>query len=140
MEPVPGAALTVGSPALWIGSLYWVLALLALDLGVFHRKSHVVSVREALGLERLLIALAFLFNLGVYHWCGSRVAAGVPDRILDRKALSVDNIFVFLVIFFTSPCRLPTSIECYSSGFLVRSSCEPSSFSPGRRCWLRSTG
>ena len=109
MEPGSGAALTVGSPALWIGFTVLVLALLALDLGVFHRKSHVVSVREALGWSVFWIALAFLFNLGVYHWCGSRVALEFLTGYLIEKALSVDNIFVFLVIF--SYFSVPTAYQ-----------------------------
>ena len=99
MEPGSDAVLTVGNPALWIGFTLLVLALLALDLGVFHRKTHVVSVREALGWSVFWIALALLFNLGVYYWFGSRVALEFLTGYLIEKALSVDNIFVFLVIF-----------------------------------------
>ena len=52
---------------LWIGFNVFVLAMLALDLGVFHRKSHVVSFREAIAWTVAWITLALLFNLGVWH-------------------------------------------------------------------------
>ncbi len=94
-----GSVVSVGSPLLWVGFTLLVLVLLALDLGVFHRKSHVVSVREALGWSIFWISLALLFNLGVYYWFGSRVALEFLTGYLIEKALSVDNIFVFLVIF-----------------------------------------
>lgn len=99
MEPGSGAALTVGNPALWVGFTLLVLVLLALDLGVFHRKTHVVAFREALGWSVFWIALALLFNFGVYCWFGSRIALEFLTGYLVEKALSVDNIFVFLVIF-----------------------------------------
>jgi tellurite resistance protein TerC len=90
---------TIGTPALWIGFVSAILALLALDLGVFHRHAHVVSFREALGWSIVWVVLAMGFNAGVYWWFG-------PDRALEflagyliEKALSVDNVFVFLVLF-----------------------------------------
>lgn len=95
----PEAALTVGNPALWIGFTVLVLGLLALDLGVFHRTSHAVGFREALGWSVFWIALALSFNVGVYYWFGSRVALEFLTGYLIEKALSVDNVFVFLVIF-----------------------------------------
>ncbi len=95
----PETALTVGNPALWIGFTVLVLGLLALDLGVFHRKTHVVGFREALGWSVFWIALALSFNVGVYYWFGSQIALEFLTGYLIEKALSVDNIFVFLVIF-----------------------------------------
>lgn len=90
---------TIGTPFLWVGFTLFVLSLLALDLGVFHRRAHALRIREALGWTAAWIALALLFNVGVYLKFG-------PDRGLEfltgyliEKALSVDNIFVFLVIF-----------------------------------------
>jgi tellurite resistance protein TerC len=90
---------SVGTPLLWGVFTLVVLAMLALDLGVFHRKAHVVGVREALGWSIFWIALSLLFNLGVYFWHGSQVALEFLTGYLIEKALSVDNIFVFLVIF-----------------------------------------
>jgi tellurite resistance protein TerC len=100
---------SIGTPALWIGFVSGVLALLALDLGVFHRHAHVVSFREALGWSVAWVALAMIFNAGVYWWFG-------PDRALEflagyliEKALSVDNVFVFLVLF--SSFGVPAALQ-----------------------------
>lgn len=95
----PDTFTTVGNPALWIGFSVLVLGLLALDLGVFHRKSHVVGFREALGWSVFWIGLALLFNVGIYFWFGSQVGLEFLTGYLIEKALSVDNVFVFLVIF-----------------------------------------
>lgn len=59
-----------GNPAIWIGFGLFVLAMLALDLGVFHRKSHVVTFKEALGWTVTWVTLALLFNLGIWHFVG----------------------------------------------------------------------
>ena len=73
--------------------------MLALDLGVFHRKAHVIHTREALGWSAFWIVLALLFNLGVGWWFGAERGLEFLTGYLIEKALSVDNIFVFLVIF-----------------------------------------
>lgn len=90
---------SIGTPLLWAGFIAFVLVMLALDLGVFHRKSHAISMREALAWSLVWIALAMLFNLGVWHWHGKRLALEFLGAYLTEKALSVDNLFVFLVIF-----------------------------------------
>src|SRR3990172_8353799 len=90
---------TVGTPLLWGAFTLFVLGLLALDLGVFHRKAHAVGPREALGWSLFWIALALLFNAGVVWWCGAQRGLEFLTGYLIEKALSVDNIFVFLVIF-----------------------------------------
>ncbi|HVR21069.1 MAG TPA: TerC family protein [Polyangiaceae bacterium] len=90
---------SVGTPALWIGFTLFVVAMLALDLGVFHRKAHVVGVREALVWTGLWVALALSFNLGIYFWFGSERALEFLTGYVIEKALSVDNLFVFLVVF-----------------------------------------
>ncbi len=90
---------TVGTPWLWIGFTLVVLALLALDLGVFHRKAHAVGWREALGWSIFWIALSLLFNVGVYFRFGGQLALEFFTGYLIEKVLSVDNIFVFLLIF-----------------------------------------
>ena len=84
---------------LWIGFNVFVLGMLALDLGVFHRKAHEVSLREALTWSVVWICLALLFNLGIYHFWGSEKALEFLAGYLIEKSLSVDNIFVFLMIF-----------------------------------------
>jgi tellurite resistance protein TerC len=90
---------SVGSPALWAGFTAFVLGMLALDLGVFHRKAHEVRIREALGWTAFWISLALIFNGLVYVWFGSERALEFLTGYLIEKALSVDNIFVFIVIF-----------------------------------------
>jgi tellurite resistance protein TerC len=99
---------TIGSPLLWIGFTVFVLGLLALDLGVFHREAHEFGVREALAWTVVWISLALLFNLGVYFWYGSERALEFLTGYVIEKALSVDNVFVFLVIFsaFSVPPKL----------------------------------
>jgi tellurite resistance protein TerC len=84
---------------LWVGFNIFVLAMLALDLGVFHRRAHVVRVKEALLWSGLWIGLALLFNLGIYLWQGPETALEFLTGYLIEKSLSVDNIFVFLLIF-----------------------------------------
>ena len=90
---------SVGTPVLWIGFTLLVLTLLGLDLGVFHRRVHEVRVKEALLWTVFWISLALLFNVAVYHWFGSERAMEFLTAYLIEKALSVDNIFVFLVLF-----------------------------------------
>ena len=99
---------SIGTPILWIGFTLFVLAMLALDLGVFHRKAHEVGVRESLAWTAVWILLALAFNLGVYAWFGPERGLEFLTGYLVEKALSVDNIFVFTVIFqtFAVPPRL----------------------------------
>jgi len=84
---------------LWIGFSLFVIAMLALDLLIFHREAHEIKVREALLLSAFWIALALLFNLGIYFWRGSEAALQFFTGYLIEKSLSVDNLFVFLLIF-----------------------------------------
>ena len=85
--------------ALWVGFNLFVLAMLAMDLGVFHRKAHVIKIKEALVWSGVWITLALLFNLGIYLWRGPETALEFLAGYLIEKSLSVDNIFVFLLIF-----------------------------------------
>jgi len=73
--------------------------MLALDLLVFHRKAHAVSLREAFSWSVVWISLALIFNLGIYYLWGSEKAMEFLAGYLIEKSLSVDNIFVFIVIF-----------------------------------------
>jgi len=84
---------------LWVGFNVFVLLLLALDLGVFHRSAHEVSVKEAAGWSVAWVALALLFNYGVYYFMGRQPALEFLTGYLIEKALSVDNIFVFVLVF-----------------------------------------
>jgi tellurite resistance protein TerC len=84
---------------IWIAFSIFVLAMLALDLGVFHRKAHEVKIKEALIWSAVWIGLALLFNLGIYFWRGEVAALEFLTGYLLEKSLSVDNVFVFLLIF-----------------------------------------
>jgi len=90
---------SVGSPALWAGFLAFVAAMLALDLGVFNRKAHEVSPREAAGWSAVWIGLAGVFGLLVWRWFGPQTGLEYATGYVVEKALSVDNIFVFVVVF-----------------------------------------
>ena len=92
---------TIGTPGLWLGFTVFVLALLALDLGVFHRKAHEVTTREALTWSVAWISLALLFNVGIAYWFGRERGMEFLTGFLIEKALAVDNIFVFAVVFST---------------------------------------
>ena len=83
----------------WIGFHVFVLAMLALDLGVFHKKTHNVSVKESLAWTGVWISLALIFNYGVYHYIGEREAYEFLTAYVLEKSLSVDNIFVMTLIF-----------------------------------------
>jgi len=104
---------------IWIGFLTFVLMMLALDLGVFHRHAHVVSMREALGWSAVWISLGLAFAVFVYfgyehHWLGLGLAADPVDGLVNdggtatikyltgyvvEKSLSVDNVFVIAMLF-----------------------------------------
>src|SRR6185295_4040915 len=103
---------------IWSGFVVFVLALLALDLGVFNRKAHVISVREALGWSALWISLGLLFSIFIYfayehHLLGLGGRVDKVDGIINaghtatvkyltgyviEKSLSVDNIFVIALV------------------------------------------
>jgi tellurite resistance protein TerC len=84
---------------LWGGFLLFVAAMLALDLGVFHRKAHVIHMREALGWTAVWISLALVFNAGVAYFWGAQAGLEFLTGYLVEKSLSMDNVFVFLLIF-----------------------------------------
>jgi tellurite resistance protein TerC len=86
---------------MWIGFVLFVLAMLAIDLGIFHKKAHAVTLKEAAIWSGVWVTLALVFNLGVYAWFGPERALQFTTGYLVEKALSVDNIFVFVVIFTT---------------------------------------
>jgi tellurite resistance protein TerC len=83
---------------LWGGFGTFVLIMLALDLGVFHRQARVVDVKEALRWSAMWIALAILFNIGVYLWYDTDAALAFLTGYVLEESLSVDNLFVFLMI------------------------------------------
>ena len=83
----------------WVGFNALVLALLALDLGVFNRKAHAVSVKEALGWSAVWLSLAIAFGMGVGAVMGRQASLEFFAGYLVEEALSVDNLFVFILIF-----------------------------------------
>ncbi len=87
------------SPAAWIAFNVFVLALLALDLGVFHRKAHAVSLREAAAWSAVWIALGLAFGAGIWWLEGEGPALQYLSGYLIEKSLSVDNIFVIALVF-----------------------------------------
>ena len=90
---------TLGSWPLWVGFLAFVAVMLALDLGVFHRKAHAISLREAAVWSAVWIGLAAVFALGVFQLFGPQRGLEFTTGYLIEKALSVDNIFVMVVLF-----------------------------------------
>jgi tellurite resistance protein TerC len=83
----------------WFAFLAVVGLMLAVDLGVFHRHAHTVSLREAALWSIVWVVMALLFNLVVLFWMGKREALEFLTGYLVEKALSADNIFVFAVLF-----------------------------------------
>jgi len=83
----------------WVAFNAFVIAMLALDLGVFHRKAHVVGMKEALGWSAVWIAMALVFNVWVWYELGAQKGTEFLTGYLIEKSLSVDNVFVFAVLF-----------------------------------------
>lgn len=90
----------------WIGFNAFVILMLVLDLGIFHRKSHEVKIKEALVWSGVWIALALIFNAGIYFFYTPPTGLKPIDSAMQfftgyiiEKSLSVDNIFVFVLIF-----------------------------------------
>jgi tellurite resistance protein TerC len=84
-------------PLLWVGFCTTVLGLLALDLGIFHRKAHVVGFREALTWSGVWVGLAATFAVAVWRFAGPTEALEFTAAYALEKALSVDNLFVILL-------------------------------------------
>ncbi len=93
---MPGS---VGTPLLWAGFTVFVLCLLAVDLFVFHKREHEIGTKEALAWSVGWVALALLFNAGVYRFFGHVKGLEFFTGYLIELALSVDNLFVFIIIF-----------------------------------------
>lgn len=90
---------TVGSPSLWVGFGAFIAAMLALDLGVFHRRAKVLAMKDAAIWTAVWVALALAFNAFVFWQWGEQTGEAFLTGYLIEKALSVDNLFVFYVIF-----------------------------------------
>jgi tellurite resistance protein TerC len=83
----------------WIGFVVFVVVMLSLDLFVFHKKDKVMKVKVALLWSLFWIGLAVIFNLGIYHFIGHQKALEFLTGYLIEESLSVDNLFVFIMIF-----------------------------------------
>jgi tellurite resistance protein TerC len=91
----------MGTPLLWIGFNLFVLASMALDLGVLNRRSHKIGLREAAFFSAFWVLLSVAFGVGVTHYSGRQAGLEFFTGYLIEKALSVDNLFLFLLIFRT---------------------------------------
>ena len=83
----------------WVSFSIFVIVMLALDLGVFHRNAHEVKFKESLIWSGVWISLALLFNVIIYFWHGPKTALEFLTGYLIEESLSVDNLFVFLMLF-----------------------------------------
>ena len=83
----------------WIGFIIFLLSMLAIDLGVFHRKTHTVTFKESLGWTIVWIGLAMVFSAIVYFWKGSDKAIEFITGYVIELSLSVDNLFIFILVF-----------------------------------------
>jgi tellurite resistance protein TerC len=79
----------------WIFFNAFVLLMLALDLGLFHRKAHEVSLKEALTWTFIWVSLALVFNTIIFYWRGRQQALEFFTGYLVEKALSIDNSHIF---------------------------------------------
>ena len=100
---------SIGSPVLWASFTALVAVLLILDLGVFHRRAHAVRPREAAAWSAFWIALALAFTAAVWVWFGPQRGLEFLTGYLIEKALSVDNIFVFVALF--SYFQIPSAYQ-----------------------------
>jgi tellurite resistance protein TerC len=99
---------SIGTPFFWVSFVLVVLVLLSIDLGVFHRRAHAVSVREATCWSLVWILLSLSFGVWIYKTFGRQYGLEFFTGYLIEYALSVDNVFVFILIFsyFAVPARL----------------------------------
>ena len=99
---------SIGSPIFWTSFVAVVLVLLSIDLGVFHRHAHAVSVREATFWSIVWVVLSLSFGAWIYSRFGKQYGLEFYAGYLIEYALSVDNVFVFILIFsyFAVPPKL----------------------------------
>lgn len=99
---------SIGSPTMWGAFIAFVIAMLALDLGVFQRKAHVVTLREAFAWSTVWVVLSLAFAGWVYAAYGSERGLEFLTGYAIEKSLAIDNIFVFVAVFgaFAVPARL----------------------------------
>jgi TerC family integral membrane protein len=91
--------LTEVSTTAWIIFIVSIFALLAIDLGVFNRKAHVIKPKEALLQVAFFVGAAVIFNLAIYIWMGPQMGLEFTTGYVMEAMLSVDNLFVFVIVF-----------------------------------------
>ena len=89
----------MGTPALWVGFNLCVLLVLAIDLGLFNRKAHAITLREATLWSATWVTLSLGFNAWIFLAHGHQPGVEFLTAYLVEQSLSMDNIFVFLLIF-----------------------------------------
>lgn len=111
LAPLPLVLVLAMNPAPWMWAVFAgvVLGLLALDLGVFNRKDRLPSTRQALAESAGWVAVAVIFGLGIAHFLGRDAGLAFATGYLVEEALSVDNLFVFLILF--SYFRVPDAFR-----------------------------
>lgn len=97
------------SPLVWILFIVFILVMLALDLGVFNRHTHEIKMKEALRWVVFCMLLAFGFNALIYFWLGADSALAFTTAYIVEQSLSVDNIFIIVMIF--SYFRIPAKYQ-----------------------------
>jgi len=108
----------MGTPLLWLGFNLFVLVAIALDLYVFHRRPHKIELREALVWSITWVGLSVLFGVGILRYSGHQPALEFFTGYLIEKALSVDNLFIFLIIFRTFAVELKLQHRVLAWGIL----------------------
>ncbi|MCK4656718.1 MAG: TerC family protein [candidate division Zixibacteria bacterium] len=93
------ASLLSNKYILWVGFNLLVMLMLAIDLGLIHKSLKEITVKEAFVWSGIWIVVALVFNVGIYYWRGSEVAVQFFTGYVIERSLSIDNIFVFLLIF-----------------------------------------
>jgi tellurite resistance protein TerC len=94
---------------LWTGFVIVILAMIAIDLGVFHRRTHAIKTKEALVWCGVWVAIALLFGAGVYWFRGAQAGVEFLTGYVIELSLSLDNLFVFLLVF--SFFRVPSHLQ-----------------------------
>jgi tellurite resistance protein TerC len=94
---------------LWVGFGVFIMVMLAIDLGVINRKAHVVSLKEALRWTLVVVTAAGLFNAWIFYARGNEAGLQFMTGYVIELALSVDNIFVFILIF--NYFRVPAALQ-----------------------------
>src|SRR3972149_4857503 len=89
----------MGTPALWIGFNLCVLLILAIDLGLFNPKAHAITLREAALWSAVWVTLSLSFNAWIFLAHGRQPGVEFLTAYLIEQSLSMDNVFVFLLVF-----------------------------------------